>query len=224
MKLNIGIRRRLAPLMENDRRRIQLLNSLLFTLPGTPIIYYGDEIGMGDNIHLGDRNGVRTPMQWSADRNAGFSRAEASQLYCPVIADPGYGYQSVNVEAQLATPSSLLHWMRRLIAARKKTTVFGRGSLTFLRPANTRILAFLREHEGEVLLVVHNLSDTAEPVELDLSPHRGCVPVELLGDVRFPAVADRPYFLSLGPYGFFWFRLERPGPRPETYGIEATAL
>jgi maltose alpha-D-glucosyltransferase/alpha-amylase len=224
MKLNIGIRRRLAPLLENDRRRIQLLHSLLFTLPGTPIVYYGDEIGMGDNIHLGDRNGVRTPMQWSADRNAGFSRADAAQLYSPVIADPVYGYSSVNVEAQLSTPSSLLHWMRRLIAARKKTTVFGRGSLTFLRPANTRVLAFLREHEGEVILVVHNLSDTAEPVELDLSPYRATVPVELMGDARFPPVADRPYFLSLGPYGFFWFRLERPGPRPETYGIEATAL
>jgi maltose alpha-D-glucosyltransferase/alpha-amylase len=224
MKLNIGIRRRLAPLLENDRRRIQLMNSLLFTLPGTPIIYYGDEIGMGDNIHLGDRNGVRTPMQWSADRNAGFSRADASQLYSPVITDPIYGYQSVNVEAELSTPSSLLHWMRRLIAARKTTPVFGRGSLRFLRPTNTRVLAFVREHDGEAILVVHNLSDTAEPVELDLSPYRGAVPVELLGQARFPAVGDRPYFLSLGPYGLFWFRLDRAESRPETYGIETAPI
>jgi maltose alpha-D-glucosyltransferase/alpha-amylase len=222
MKLNIGIRRRLAPLLENDRAKVQLLNSLLFTLPGTPIIYYGDEIGMGDNIHLGDRSGVRTPMQWSTDRNAGFSRADPGQLYSPVIADPVYGYQAVNVEAQLRTPSSLLHWMRRLIAVRKHSKVFGRGSLRFLAPANTRILAHLREYRGETLLFVHNLAGSAEPAELDLSPLRGAVPVELLGEARFPAIGDRPYFLSLGPYGFYWFKLHRPETRAETYGIETS--
>jgi maltose alpha-D-glucosyltransferase/alpha-amylase len=222
MKLNIGIRRRLAPLLENDRAQAQLLNSLLFTLPGTPIVYYGDEIGMGDNIHLGDRNGVRTPMQWTADRNAGFSRADPAQLYSPVIADPIYGYQAVNVEAQLRTPSSFLHWMRRLIAVRKQSKVFGRGSLRFLAPANTRVLAHLREYQGESLLFVHNLAGNAEPVELDLGAFRGAVPLELLGQARFPAVGDRPYFLSLGPYGFFWFKLHRPDTRAETYGIETS--
>ncbi len=224
MKLNIGIRRRLAPLLENHRARIQLLNSLLFTLPGTPIIYYGDEIGMGDNIHLGDRNGVRTPMQWSADRNAGFSRADPGQLYSPVIADAVYGYQAVNVEAQLRTPSSLLHWMRRLIAVRTSSQVFGRGSLRFLAPANTRVLAHLREFQGETVLAVHNLAPSAEPVELDLREFRGAVPVELLGESRFPPIDERPYFLSLGPYGFYWFRLQRRGPRTETYGIEQAAI
>ena len=222
MKLNIGIRRRLAPLLENDRAQAQLLNSLLFTLPGTPIVYYGDEIGMGDNIHLGDRNGVRTPMQWTADRNAGFSRADPAQLYSPVIADPIYGYQAVNVEAQLRTPSSFLHWMRRLIAVRRQSKVFGRGSLRFLAPANTRVLAHLREYQGESLLFVHNLAGNAEPVELDLGAFRGAVPLELLGQARFPAVGDRPYFLSLGPYGFFWFKLHRPDTRAETYGIETS--
>ncbi len=221
MKLNIGIRRRLAPLLENDRAKIQLLNSLLFTLPGTPIIYYGDEIGMGDNIHLGDRNGVRTPMQWSADHNGGFSRADPAQLYSPAIADPIYGYQAVNVEAQLRLPSSLLQWMRRLIAARRRTRAFGRGSLRFLHPANTRVLACVREHQGEAILVVHNLAGSAEPVELDLREFRGAVPIEMLGEARFPAIADRPYFLSLGPHGFYWLRLHRPGSVPETYGIEA---
>jgi maltose alpha-D-glucosyltransferase/alpha-amylase len=197
---------------------------LLFTLPGTPIIYYGDEIGMGDNIHLGDRSGVRTPMQWSTDRNAGFSRADAGQLYSPVIADPVYGYQAVNVEAQLRTPSSLLHWMRRLIAVRKRSPVFGRGTLRFLAPANTRVLAHLREYRGETLLFLHNLAGAAEPVELDLSPFRGAVPVELLGEARFPLIGERPYFLSLGPYGFYWFRLHRPDTRAETYGIETSPL
>jgi maltose alpha-D-glucosyltransferase/alpha-amylase len=224
MKLNIGIRRRLAPLLENDRARIQLLHSLLFTLPGTPIIYYGDEIGMGDNIHLGDRNGVRTPMQWSADRNAGFSRADPGQLYSPVNVDPLFGYQGVNVEAQLRSPSSLLHWMRRLIAVRKTSRVFGRGSLTFLAPTNTRVLAHVREHEGETILAVHNLAASSEPVELDLRPFRGSIPIEMLGESRFPAIGDQPYFLSLGPYGFYWFRLHRPTARTETYGIETTAV
>ena len=220
MKLNVGIRRRLAPLLDNDRRKIELLHSLLFTLPGTPIVYYGDEIGMGDNIHLGDRNGVRTPMQWSADRNAGFSQADPGQLYSPVIADPVYGYQAVNVETQLRTPSSLLHWMRRLIAARKTSPVFGRGNLRFLSPSNTRVLAHLREYGGETILAVHNLANSAEPVELDLREFRGATPVEMLGEARFPPIRETPYFLSLGPYGFYWFRLHRPGTRRETYGIE----
>jgi maltose alpha-D-glucosyltransferase/alpha-amylase len=224
MKLNIGIRRRLAPLLENDRRRIELLYSLLFTLPGTPIVYYGDEIGMGDNIHLKDRNGVRTPMQWSADRNAGFSRTDPSQLYSPVIADPVYGYQAVNVEAQLRTSSSLLQWMRRAIAARKSSRVFGRGTLTFLSPANTRVLAHVREYQGEAILAVHNLAASAEPVELDLRAFRGAVPIEMLGDAHFPPIGDSPYFLSLGPYGYFWLRLQRPQARTETYGIETTAI
>jgi maltose alpha-D-glucosyltransferase/alpha-amylase len=224
MKLNVGIRRRLAPLLENDRAKFQLLHSLLFTLPGTPIIYYGDEIGMGDNIHLRDRNGVRTPMQWSADRNAGFSRADPAQLYCPVIADPIYGYEALNVERQLRAPSSLLNWMRRLIAARKRSRVFGRGNLRFLAPANTRVLAHLREHEGEVVLAVHNLAPRPEPVELDLREFRGAVPVEMLGGARFPPVEDRPYFLSLGPYGFYWFLLERAARQPERYGIEGSYI
>ncbi len=224
MKLNIGIRRRLAPLLENSREKIQLLTSLLFTLPGTPIIYYGDEIGMGDNIHLGDRSGVRTPMQWSADRNAGFSKADSGQLYSPVITDPVYGYQAVNVETQLRTPSSLLQWMRRLIATRKSSRVFGRGSLRFLNFANTRVLAHLREYEGETILAVHNLADAAEPVELDLREFGGAIPIEMLGQARFPPIGERPYFLSLGPYGFYWFRLHKPGTRPETYGIEIAAI
>jgi maltose alpha-D-glucosyltransferase / alpha-amylase len=224
MKLNVGIRRRLAPLLENDRRRSELLHSLLFTLPGTPVIYYGDEIGMGDNIHLGDRNGVRTPMQWSADRNGGFSRADPTQLYSPVIVDPIYGYQAVNVEAQLRTPSSHLHWMRRLIAARKRSRVFGRGTLRFLSPANTRVLAYLREYQGETVLAVHNLAPSAEPVELDLHEFRGAIPVEMLGEARFPPIGEQPYFLSLGPYGYYWFRLYQPGPHAETYGIESAAL
>jgi maltose alpha-D-glucosyltransferase/alpha-amylase len=224
MKLNIGIRRRLAPLLENDRRKIELLYSLLFTLPGTPIVYYGDEIGMGDNIYLKDRNGVRTPMQWSADRNAGFSRTDPSQLYSPVIADPVYGYQAVNVEAQLRSASSLLHWMRRAIAARKSSRVFGRGTLSFLAPTNTRVLAHLREYQGEAILAVHNLAASAEPVELDLRAFRGAVPIEMLGEARFPPIGDSPYFVSLGPYGYYWLRLERPQARTETYGIETTAI
>jgi len=225
MKLNIGIRRRLAPLLENDRGKIQLLNSLLFSFPGSPIIYYGDEIGMGDNIYLGDRSGVRTPMQWSADRHAGFSRApEGVPLYSPVIADPVYGYQAVNVEAQRRTPASLLHWMRRLIAVRKGSPVFGRGGIRFLHPANTRVLAHLREHQGETLLFVHNLSGASEPVELDLREFRGASPVELFGGARFPAIGERPYFLSLGPHGFYWFHLVTPGREQAPYGIEGVAV
>jgi maltose alpha-D-glucosyltransferase/alpha-amylase len=223
-KLNLGIRRRLAPLMDNDRRRIELLTCLLFTLPGSPILYYGDEIGMGDNIYLGDRNGVRTPMQWSGDRNAGFSTADESQLFLPVIADPVYGYQAVNVAAQQRTPSSLLNTMKRLIAARKRCRAFGRGSIEFLRPLNQNILAFLREHEDETILVVANLSERSQPVALDLARHRGAVPLELLGDTRFPPIGEAPYFLALGPHGFYWFRLERREPRPLRYGIEDTAI
>ncbi len=222
-KLNLGIRRRLAPLMDNDRRRIELLNCLLFTLPGSPIVYYGDEIGMGDNIYLGDRNGVRTPMQWSRDRNAGFSTAEESQLYLPVITDPVYGYQAVNVDAQLKQPSSLLNTMKRLIGVRKRCRAFGRGTIEFLRPLNQSVLAFYREYQDDVILVVANLSGRSQPVMLDLARYRGATPFELLGETRFPPIGDQPYFLSLGPHGYYWFRLER-GPRPPRYGIEDTAI
>jgi maltose alpha-D-glucosyltransferase/alpha-amylase len=208
MKLNLGIRRRLAPLVDNGRRRIELLNSLLFTLPGSPIIYYGDEIGMGDNIYLGDRNGVRTPMQWTGDRNAGFSRADAARLYSPVIMDPVYGYQAINVEAQLRDPSSLLNWMKRLIRIRKRYPVFGRGAIEFLHPENRKVLAYIRRDDQHVL-VVNNLSRFVQPVELDLRHYAGWTPVEIFGETRFPPIGELPYFLTLGPHGFYWFRLER---------------
>jgi maltose alpha-D-glucosyltransferase/alpha-amylase len=224
MRLNVGIRRRLAPLLDNDRRKIELLTSLLFTLPGSPILYYGDEIGMGDNIYLGDRNGVRTPMQWTGDRNAGFSRADAARMYLPLNVDPVYGYQAINVEAQLRTPSSLLHWMKRLIAARKKTRVFGRGTLRFLRCPNDSILAHVREFEGETVLAVHNFSGAAQPVELDLRKWAGHTPVELLGETRFPPVRSEPYFVSTAPYGYYWFRLQPPRPEGMLYGIEDVPL
>jgi maltose alpha-D-glucosyltransferase/alpha-amylase len=223
-RINLGIRRRLAPLMQNDPDRVKLMNSLLLSMPGSPIIYYGDEIGMGDNIYLGDRNGVRTPMQWSRDRNAGFSTAEESRLYLPVITDPVYGYQAVNVAAQRATPSSLLNTMRRLIATRKRSTAFGRGTIEFLRPRNTTVLAFTRELPEERILVVANLSERSQPVELDLARHRGSVPFELLGETRFPAIADAPYFLSLGPHSFYWFRLDPATRAPRRYGIEDRAI
>jgi maltose alpha-D-glucosyltransferase / alpha-amylase len=224
MKLNLGIRRRLAPLMDGDRRRVELLNCLLLTLPGSPIIYYGDEIGMGDNVYWGDRHGVRTPMQWSRDRNAGFSAAEHGQLYLPVITDPVYGYEAVNVAAQARQPSSLLNTMRRLLAARRTSTVFGRGSIEFLRPRNSRVLAYLRRHARETLLIVANLSAAPQPVELDLARYAGATPIEMLGATAFPAIRTAPYFLSLGPHGFYWFRLERPGDGDEPFGIERTAI
>jgi maltose alpha-D-glucosyltransferase/alpha-amylase len=206
-RINLGIRRRLSPLLGNDRRRIELMNALLFSLPGTPVIYYGDEIGMGDNYYLGDRNGVRTPMQWSSDRNAGFSRANPQRLHLPVIIDPEYHYESVNVEAQQNNPHSLLRWMKRLIALRKRYKAFGRGSIEFLHPTNNKVLAFLREWEGERILVVANLSRFVEYVELDLSRYAGQVPVELFGGKPFPPIGEAPYLLSLGPHAFYGFRI-----------------
>ncbi|HEY3937694.1 MAG TPA: maltose alpha-D-glucosyltransferase [Bryobacteraceae bacterium] len=207
MRINIGIRRRLAPLLDNNRRRIELLNSLLFSFPGTPILYYGDEIGMGDNIYLGDRNGVRTPMQWSGDRNAGFSRATPARLYSPVIMDPVFGYDAINVEAQQSDQASLLTWMRNMIALRKLFRVFGRGTLEFLNPANRKVLAYLRRYESEQVLCVANLSRFAQPVDLDLPALEGMIPVEMLGYVEFPAITRQPYRLTLAPYGFFWLEL-----------------
>ncbi|MCL5743691.1 MAG: maltose alpha-D-glucosyltransferase [Acidobacteria bacterium] len=218
MRINVGIRRRLAPLMENNRRRIELMNSLLFSFPGTPIIYYGDEIGMGDNIYLGDRNGVRTPMQWTADRNAGFSRANPAKLYSPLIMDPVYGYEAVNVEAQQSNSSSLLHWMRNMIALRKLFRVFGRGSLEFLEPDNRKVLAYIRRYQDEQVLCVANLSRFGQPVELDLSPLSGMTPIEMLGFTEFPAIGKAPYRLTMGPYAFFWFELQGT---PEPYEIRA---
>ncbi len=213
MRINVGIRRRLAPLVDNNRRRIELLNSLLLSFPGTPIIYYGDEIGMGDNIYLGDRNGVRTPMQWTSDRNAGFSKCDPARLYFPVVMDPIYGYQVVNVEAQLSDQSSLLHWTRNMIALRKLFQVFGRGTLTFLNPANRKILAYLRDLDRgdgshESILCVANLSRFAQPVALDLSSFVGMEPVEMLGYVPFPTITAEPYVLSLAPYSFLWLELQ----------------
>ena len=217
MRINVGIRRRLAPLVDNNRRRIELLNSLLLSFPGTPILYYGDEIGMGDNIYLGDRNGVRTPMQWNSDRNAGFSKAVPARLYFPVIMDPVWGYQAINVEAQQSDPSSLLHWTRNMIALRKLFQVFGRGSLEFLHPENRKVLAYIRCYESddkthsETVLCVANLSRFAQPVQLDLSRFAGRMPVEMLGYVPFPAIDNTPYALTLAPYSFFWLELQ-PGP------------
>ncbi len=206
-RINLGIRRRLAPLLQNDRRKIELMNAFLLSMPGTPVLYYGDEIGMGDNYYLGDRDGVRTPMQWSADRNGGFSRANPQQLYLPPIMDPVYGYQAINVEAQEHDPSSLLNWMRRIIMVRKQHPAFGRGTISFIYPRNRKVIAYLREFEDEVILVVANLSRTAQAVELDLSAHRTRVPIELTGRTPFPPVGDLPYMLTLPAYGFFWFAL-----------------
>jgi len=213
MRINVGIRRRLAPLVDNNRRRIELLNSLLLSFPGTPILYYGDEIGMGDNIYLGDRNGVRTPMQWTSDRNAGFSKCDPARLYLPVVMDPIYGYQVVNVEAQLSDQSSLLHWTRNMFALRKLFQVFGRGTLTFLNPSNRKILAYLRELDQgdgfrETVLCIANLSRFAQPVSLDLAGYAGSEPVEMLGYVRFPTITHEPYALALAPYSFIWLELQ----------------
>ena len=206
-RLNLGIRRRLAPLMDNDRRKIELMNSLLLSFPGTPILYYGDEIGMGDNIYLGDRNGVRTPMQWTSDRNGGFSRCDPARLYLPMIMDPVYGYEAVNVEAQSRSLASLLSWTKRLIAVRKSSKVFSRGSLSFIRPTNRSVLVYVRQYEDEVLVCVANLSRSAQAAEIDMSPWRGRRPLELLGRTSFPVIGESSYLVTLAPYGFFWLQL-----------------
>ena len=208
MRINLGIRRRLAPLTGNDRRRMELLNGLLFSMPGTPVLYYGDEIGMGDNVYLGDRNGVRTPMQWSADRNAGFSRANPQRLILPIIIDPEYHYEALNVEAQQSNPNSLLWWTKRLIALRKRFQAFGRGSVEFLHPSNPRVLAFVRRFDEEIILVVANLSRHVQYVELDLAAMKGMLPIELMGRTKFPTIGDLPYLLTLGGHDFYWFSLE----------------
>ncbi len=220
MRINVGIRRRLAPLVDNNRRRIELLNSLLLSFPGTPIMYYGDEIGMGDNIYLGDRNGVRTPMQWNPDRNAGFSNAVPAKLYFPVVMDPIYGYQAINVETQLSDQSSLLHWTRNMIALRKLFRVFGRGTLEFLSPANRKVLAYIRHYEDpdghtETVLCVANLSRFAQAALLDLAAYRDMVPVEMLGYVPFPHITDQPYAITLTPYSFFWLELQTAIQAPQ---------
>lgn len=214
MRVNVGIRRRLAPLLDNDRNKMQLLNSMLMSMPGTPIVYYGDEIGMGDNIFLGDRDSVRTPMQWTPDRNGGFSSADPASLYLPAIMDPIYGYEALNVEAQHRNPSSFLNWIQRLIAVRKSQSVFGKGSLRFLFPGNRKVLAYIREDEDDAILCIANLSRSAQPVELDLSEFRDRVPVELLGESAFPPIGELPYFLTLSPHGFYWFQLTRDAEPP----------
>jgi maltose alpha-D-glucosyltransferase/alpha-amylase len=217
MRLNLGIRRRLAPLMDNDRSKIELMTALLCSMPGTPVLYYGDELGMGDNIFLGDRDGVRTPMHWSPDRNAGFSRANPQRLFLPPIMDPVYGYEAVNVEAQQADRSSLLNWMKRLLAVRHRHIAFGRGTLDFLFPGNRKILAYLRQGDGQTLLCVVNLAGSAQAVELDLSPFKGRVPVELLGRAAFPPVGDAPYMITLPAFGFYWFLLAGEAELPAWY-------
>ena len=209
MRINLGIRRRLAPLLENDRRRIELLNGLLLSMPGTPIIYYGDEIGMGDNVYLGDRNGVRTPMQWNGGWNAGFSSSDPERLYSPLISNPVYGYQSVNVEAQRRTEHSLLSWTKSVIQTRNSFRVFSRGSIDFLSPSNHRVLAYVRQLGEEKVLVVNNLSSSAQAVELNLQSFRGHIPIEMFGRNLFPRIGELPYLLTLAPYQFFWFRLRR---------------
>jgi len=210
MRLNLGIRRRLAPLMENGRRQMEMLHSLLLSLPGSPVLYYGDEIGMGDNIYLGDRNGVRTPMQWTGDRNSGFSRCDPERLYAPVNANPVYHYQSVNVETQLRTQTSLLNWVKRLIRVRQKYPVFGRGSIEFLLPENEKILAYVREDGDHTILCCNNLSRFAQAAELNLRRFAGLVPIELHGETAFPRIGELPYLLTFAPHGFYWFRLARP--------------
>jgi maltose alpha-D-glucosyltransferase/alpha-amylase len=209
MRINLGIRRRLAPMMENDRRRIELLNGLLMSMPGTPIIYYGDEIGMGDNIYLGDRNGVRTPMQWNGGTNAGFSFADPGRLYSPLISNSVYGYQAVNVDSQKRSNHSLLSWMKALIRTRNAYRVFSRGRMEFLRPSNHRVLAYIRELGNDKILVVNNLSCSAQAVELDVQQYKGYIPIEMFGRNLFPRFGELPYLLTLGPYQFYWFRLRR---------------
>ncbi len=209
MKLNLGIRRRLAPLLDNGRDEIELATAILFSLPGSPILYYGDEIGMGDNIYLGDRDGVRTPMQWTGDRNAGFSRADFARLYLPPLMDPVYGYQAVNVEAQLRTPTSLLRWVHRFIEMRKAHPVFGEGTYQVLRPSNPRIFAHVRRLDDDIVLAVHNVARSAQAVELDLSQFEGMVPEEMFGRTRFPRVGELPYLLTLAGRGFFWFQMQK---------------
>ncbi|HZL21398.1 MAG TPA: maltose alpha-D-glucosyltransferase, partial [Polyangia bacterium] len=215
MRINLGIRRRLAPLVGNDRRKMELLYGLLLSLPGTPVLYYGDEIGMGDNIFLGDRNGVRTPMQWSADRNAGFSRANPQRLILPITIDPEYHYEAINVEAQQNNPNSLLWWTKRILALRKQFQAFGRGTIEFLTPSNHRVLAFIRQYGDETVLVVANLSRFAQYVELDLSKWKGTHPVELTGYTEFPAIGEVPYLMTVGGHAFYWFSLEAPASREE---------
>jgi maltose alpha-D-glucosyltransferase/alpha-amylase len=221
-RINLGIRRRLAPLLENDRPRIELMNALLFSLPGTPVLYYGDEIGMGDNIFLGDRNGVRTPMQWSSDRNAGFSRANPQRLYLPVNIDPEYHYETINVEAQQNNAHSLLWFTKRLIQQRKQFQSFGRGTLEFLYPGNRKVLAFIRQFGDETLLVVANLSRFAQCCELELGGRQGMVPVEVFGRAKFPTITDSPYLLSLGPHAFYWFHLQPREVAQESLNVSGT--
>jgi len=209
MRINLGIRRRLAPMMENDRRRVELLTGLLLSMPGTPIIYYGDEIGMGDNVYLGDRNGVRTPMQWNGGWNAGFSSADPERLYSPLISNPVYGYQAINVDSQTRSAHSLLSWMKSVIQTRNAFRVFSRGSIEFLNPSNHRVLAYVRCLGEEKVLVVNNLSSSAQAVELNLQAYKKRIPIEMFGRNLFPRIGDLPYLLTLGPYQFYWFRLRR---------------
>ncbi|WP_442920466.1 maltose alpha-D-glucosyltransferase [Mesorhizobium koreense] len=223
-RINLGIRRRLAPLMQNDRRKIELMNSLLLSMPGTPILYYGDEVGMGDNYYLGDRDGVRTPMQWSSDRNAGFSRADPQQLYLPVILDPVYGYQAINVEGESRDPSSLLNWTRRMIAVRKEHPAFGRGTTVLLYPRNRKVLAYVRQYDGDSILCVVNLSRAAQAVELDLAQWKGAVPIELTGRSAFPPIGDLPYLVTLPAYGFYWFLLAAEGEAPRWHQPQPEVL
>jgi len=224
MKINVGIRRRLAPLLDNGRDEIELMTAILFSLPGSPVLYYGDEIAMGDNIYLGDRDGVRTPMQWTGDRNGGFSRADFAQLYAPPLMDPVYGFQAVNVEAQLRTPTSLLRWLHRFIALRKEHPVFGLGDYVPLPTENPRIFAHLRTYADDVILCVHNVARSAQAVELDLSAYEGRYPVEMFGRSRFPRIGELSYLLTLAPRGFFWFVLEKPADEAgDDHDPEATS-
>jgi maltose alpha-D-glucosyltransferase/alpha-amylase len=223
MRINLGIRRRLAPLLANSRRKVELMNALLFSLPGTPVLYYGDEIGMGDNVYLGDRDSVRTPMQWSADRNAGFGRGNPQKLYLPIIIDPEYHYETVNVESQESNPSSLLWWMRRLIALRKRNPVLARGALEFLHPDNPKALAFIRHDGDQRILIIANLSRYVQPTHIELPDDVGRTPVEMFGGTRFPTIEDRPYFLALGPHAFYWFRLEAESPAVAAAAAEGPA-